>query len=252
MKKKLILMILTGLSSSAFAQSATPQSNSNLEVKAVVDAGCFLTADNINFGILMMPLTNQVATSNIQVKCSKGVNLKFNMQYGANDSGSGGYSVVRQEGNSSSTVETARLYKDGVGFSNNSIDIQCRGDKKGYVYLYHSVAMTSLFGTNGSVIDKWNLCVTNGVRVNRTTIANMGSTGYGILSGLSSGESIKYFMETPTSSSTVWNLSNSYQILSTGEYQTIQMKANIKSENNVTHRMTPDTYQSSLIVVLTY
>ena len=42
---------------SAFAQGVSfPNANQDFKVSAVVDSGCFLTAENINFGVLMMPL----------------------------------------------------------------------------------------------------------------------------------------------------------------------------------------------------
>lgn len=49
------LAILSSMSGVTIAQTI-PNSSSDIKVNADVDAGCFLTADNINFGILMMPI----------------------------------------------------------------------------------------------------------------------------------------------------------------------------------------------------
>lgn len=78
MKRSILsLAVFSSLSMSAFAQNtSTPKFNSDIEVKAVVDAGCFLTAENINFGVLQMPLQDQSASSNIQIKCSKNIRFK--------------------------------------------------------------------------------------------------------------------------------------------------------------------------------
>ena len=76
--------------------------------------------------------------------------------------------------------------------------------------------------------------------------------GSGVLKGISSGEQIKFFIEKPTEANQIWSKNNSYSIASTGETQTIPMKANIKRADNATHRLTPDTYQSTLTVVLNY
>lgn len=55
------------------------QENSSIDVSAKVEPGCFLDAEDINFGVLQMPLIDSAAQSNIKIKCSKDTNLMFHI-----------------------------------------------------------------------------------------------------------------------------------------------------------------------------
>ena len=89
----LILAVLSSLSTGTFAQSSSPQSNSDIEVTAVVEAGCYLTADNINFGILQIPINDQSASSQMRIHCSKNAILDISLTYGDSSSSGGIYSA---------------------------------------------------------------------------------------------------------------------------------------------------------------
>lgn len=244
--------ILSVLSISAFAQdTSTPKFNSDIEVKAVVDAGCFLTAENINFGVLQMPLQDQSASSNINVKCSKGANLQLAIAYNSQGKVSSGGDYTVQMYISSSTFEYARIYKDGKPIS-STYDFTCQSTSPNQVYL-KTTEMQSLLNasaTNSYIPDQWGIC--SGARANYdAVIAAISGGAGGALSGLFSSEQINYFLTVPNSNNT-WGGNTQYELLATGVEQTIPMKANIKSADNPTYRMTPDTYQSTLTVVLTY
>lgn len=244
--------IFSLLSLSALAQSTTPQSHSDIEVTAVVDAGCFLTADNINFGVIMMPLQNQSAQSQINVKCSKNANLILSISYNPSAISQDIYTAVADP--IYTTRYNFKLYKNGVPISSNSIDMYCHSELKGgSVHFATSQAEILYFGEdkyNDWVKDTWNIC--SGVNLNLTTLSNLGAGANGALVGVAKGETIIYTLETPSDSSKVWNAQNTYSFISNGENQTIPMKANIKSSNNPTYRISPDTYTDSLSVILTY
>lgn len=246
--------ILSTLSLSVSAQdTSTPKFNSDLEVKAVIDAGCFLTAENINFGVLQMPLSDQSSSSNIKIHCSKNTNLKISITYGDHIS-SNNQSTYSVENISNSVVN---IYENNVYLGR----ISCMGDNSFVIYNsagdYGNPQLANILGLapeahtggiyHGTCYSKGTFNLENF----NNRISSMVST-FGKLTGLSSNENIIYSLSNPNNSSNSWSALNTYNIIADGLEQIVPMKANIKRSDNGTHRMTPDTYQSTLTVVLTY
>lgn len=255
-------MILTGLSSSAFAQSATPQSNSNLEVTATVDPGCFLEADNLNFGILMMPLIDQSATSNMKVKCSKNTPITLDIYYdfsqGVVDSSKGNYTYEETASGiwEASYYTNYKIYLDGVALTSERQDFGCREWNRGEIYIFTNQA-ANLLGYQEGVYsnNSIDMPLCNGKTINENTfskILNTETSDIGYLKGVSHAENIVYFLDVPNDASKKWGVRNNYKMVSSGVETNVVMKAHIKRADNPTHKMTPDTYQSTLTVVLTY
>ena len=254
MSKKLTsLLALSIMSLSAVAQ-VTPV-NTNIDIKALIDPGCFLNADDINFGVLAMPITNQSASSNMRVLCSKDTNLSIEMVYGASSGGgsvSGTFTAVEKSRNTNE--KSYQIYKDGVKYTQaptDSYDIKCETNDK---VIVNNKEIADLYKVEYTAV-KWvpdtgNIC--SGKYINTKTLADLGVPSQGKLTGITSGEQIVYSLEVPNSSTKVWNSTNKYPIVATGVEQSIPMKANIKSSENPTYRMSPDMYRSILTVVLTY
>lgn len=245
MKRNILFSVLSLFSVASFAQSSNPQSNSDLEVTAVVEAGCDLSAENINFGVLMMPLSDQSAQSKLAVKCSK--NAPYNIGVAFSDTDISGSSEIR-------IVPQYNGYHyigDRVVLSNTYFE--CNSSMNGQVHFWTQEDMASL-GLTWTGIN-WNpdtlsLCNNDGT-VNQTTLSSLGYGSAGILKGMSAGEQIVYTISHPTDGTT-WNLSNTFSSNGNGDIQNIVLKANIAKNGNPTHRMTPDTYQSTLTVKLIY
>ena len=250
MKKNILaLAVLSSLSTGAFAQDPR---NNDIKVTADIHAGCDLTADNINFGVLMMPLSDSTAQANMNVKCSKGANLQLAIAYNSQGQVSSGGNYTVQYANSDSYYEQVKVYKDGNGISKSSADITCQSSEPNKVYIYTTEFQTLLNASSTMrwIQDEWGIC--SGSRANYDNIITaIGGISRGALSGLSSSETINYFLTVPNTNS-AWGGNTQYELLATGIEQTIPMKANIKRSDNATHRLTPDTYQSTLTVVLTY
>lgn len=258
MKKIIITCILSAMSIS-YAQEKNK--NTDIKVNADVDAGCFLTANNINFGILMMPLNDVSAQSNINVKCSKNTSLKLDIYYdfsgGIVDPSKGNYTYksVGEGVWEGYNYTNYKIYLDGVAISSGSRDFGCRNSGVKEINILNMQTATlfgySSTGYNDNSVDM-PLC--NGQVINSTTfnkIANNAMPDTGVLKGVSSGEQIIYFLEVPEDNSKKWSINN-YQIISSGVEQNIPMKANIKRADNPKYRMTPDMYSSTLTVVLSY
>ncbi len=233
------------------------QENSSIDVSAKVEPGCFLDAEDINFGVLQMPLIDSAAQSNIKIKCSKDTNLMFHIEYGAGDSNYT-YQVARNNILSPSLggglpFESIKIMNNGIQLSSISWDMECWAAYPGKVY-FNTYEAAELFGYTGQIQmyidDNQGLCTNSGSFVDSSL--NSLNSGSGILSGLVSNEKIAYAIQSPTDSSKIWNRTNKYSLVSDGQEQVVQMKAKINKSENPTHRMTPDTYQSTVTVVLNY
>lgn len=259
MKKKLLtLAILGSLSVGVFAQDPS----NNIEITAEVDAGCSLIAENINFGVLAMPLSDQSAQSRIRVHCSKGANLIMGISYSeqAGSSIMGNIYTLDLDTNQGYS-QYAKLLINGVPSGGPySHDMRCAQENYKQIRLMSQLAR-DLFGysnikTSVLVPDTYKICKDSsasfryGMEKNINTIIHQIQVGF--LTGISQGEQIKYSLEVPEQSSLLWNTSNTYNFVGSGVEQIIPMKANIKRAENQTHRMTPDTYQSTLTVILNY
>lgn len=267
-KSILSLTILSSLSFNAFSQdNSVPKFNQDFKVSAVIEPGCFLTAENINFGVLQMPIQDQSTQSNINIRCSKAANLELSIDY-SNSSNSGTSSSYEVIGTLNHTRDFSytnyKIYVDGQPLSNNVRDFMCSAfrpnDGRNYIgggrEYVDSKELANILQSSLGYQSNLGLCSlgsNSNMSFNTSFLDNFfGTSGSGVLVGLSSNEQIKYFLEKPTDNSKIWNSNNKYQLVGTGDNQVIPMKANIKRADNPTYRMTPDTYQSTLTVVLTY
>ncbi len=242
-----------------FPSLSQAQANSQIDVSANVDPGCFLSADNINFGVLNTPITNQSAQGNMKVHCSKNAILNIDIQYGGKYGGvgAGAYTgvITRTSTFSGNTYnQDVKIYLNNEPISNNSYDFHCSIHSPGKVYIY-SEAAKIMYGSNTMLWqnDPKKLCASSGI-MNMATLNNWeAGFDYGMLSGAANGEEIRYNLEMPNDSSKVWSKGfNTYNIVATGVEENILMKANIKSINNPTYRMTPDIYSDTLTAIITY
>lgn len=229
--------------------------NAQMEVSAKIEPGCFLEADNINFGILQMPLSDQSAQSNIKIKCSKNSNVELTISYlgiGGGNASNDIYtsSIISNQ----SDYQYVKIYKNNAPISSSSFDVQCLNyHTYGVTFSYQNAETASLLGLSNSNINisqvssPNNICDNKNFRIDKFN--EFLGAGSGILTGLLSNEKINYYVEKPTTNEP-WT--SSYQVLSSGTEQIIPMKTNIKRADNPTYRMTPDTYQSTLSIILTY
>ena len=247
------------LSINALAQeSSTPKFNKDIEITATVEPGCFLEADDLSFGVLMTPITDQSTQGNIKIHCSKGANVNIQVSYDNQLSGgTSNYTYVDNRQTDQHEGFNIFIFKDGVRIGG----IKCHKDGSfnhltvNGLISKPSQEMVDLYGFNPNTTSgrfEDNVCL-KGARLNETTFNEKANiyAQYGELIGVSKGEKIIFTLSNPKDN-TVWTLNNNYETLSTGISQTIPMKANIKRSDNPTYRMTPDNYQSTLTVVLNY
>jgi spore coat protein U-like protein len=82
MKKLAILLIGLMLSNfSAFAQTSGSVT-ANTKASATLAAMCTISSQNVSFGQIALPVSNQSATSSIAVQCTKGSSYTIGLAYG--------------------------------------------------------------------------------------------------------------------------------------------------------------------------
>ena len=234
-----ILPIILGATS--FAQTTT----NDLEVKAIVDAGCFLTANDINFGTLQMPLSNQNSSSDMKIKCSNNASYNIQINYGANAQAISIYTFEYTV--SFGNTNSGKLYKDGVPISTSKFDVTCSLSSNGANFATAEAAALFNVSKLGSYVPVNGLC--HGRIIQQKALDQLSGNSIGFLSGLSSGEKIAFEILNPNNQNWAYN---KYSAIANGTEQNIPLKAQIKKENSPTHRLSADTYQSNVTVQLTY
>lgn len=261
---KLILpAILSLMISQSFAQATATNTT---KATAQLAASCTLKTNNVSWGSLMLPLTTQTASGNMNVLCNKGasytVDLAYGGIYGAGSSATG-YTMSFNYSNTNSMVYN--VY-NSVGTLVSSLGLGCGfGGYKGYTY-FGSVQVANLYGSNtvGWQVNS-KACVGDGTLAgthptdwagayNAAGSQSIGAAAYtyGIISGVNGGQ-IAYSIEVPGASNKVWNLGvNSYAATGTGISESIPVRATIIPGRSSSAYPPPDLYSDSLTATITY
>jgi spore coat protein U-like protein len=214
-------LLLLALFSHANAQ--THSTTANAKATATLASVCTLGSQNVNFGLISLPVGAQSATSSLTVLCTKGstytIGLAYGGVYGQGTIPNGNYWVNEYNGywneyNSSGTL----LSSVHTGYY--SPDTSCNQGNTG----------------NGKS------CAVAG-----------NAYGYGVMTGTAKGDTIAYFIQVPNNPSQVWNSGNySYSSTGTGANQSIPVVATLKPSNTPSSYPTADSYLDTVTATITY
>lgn len=183
------------------------------QATATLAAECTISAQDLAFGNLVLPLSAQSASSSMTVLCSKNHAYTIGLAYG------GAY------GKGSVTVATE---PDGYDYGT-----------KQYICSY------SANGVSGTFEQSSIMCpgsYTVGV-----------SYTYGKMIGVSSGDSIGYSIQVPGSPSKVWNTGeSSYADTGTGVSQTIPVVGTLVPAQSSSTYPTPDYYMDTVTATVNF
>lgn len=219
MKKKITVLMLSMLSSMAFADVTSSTVSGTTKATANLSSSCQIQMQSISFGALMLPVTTQQASSNMNVLCTKETPYTIDMSYGV----SSVIVYVRNANGHSYSYDTA-----------TKTSSPAPTDMTGYVLTDNNVPG----GVNGCDY-LWGC----------TSYTKAGTTAN--LMGATKGDAIAFKIVNPTDASKSWDLSNKYANKGTGSTQTILVKAQlIPSSTN--QFPAPDSYTATLTTTLTY
>lgn len=232
--KKFLLFSLINLcfANACYANNATAV----FDATAKLNNSCTFSSSNLNFGTLMGPLSAQGTTGQMTLLCSKGADYKIDIAYGGiygqGKPGDGSY--WEYTGNNNSTY-----YYKRTGYNpatNKFVQLETRA-LTGAGYGYMSSAAASALGCT--------------IAADR---CNMGTTAYdyGVMKGVSMGDSVGYSIYVPGDNSKVWNSGkNSYSSTGTGEQESISFQAKIVPQVSKSYPAA-DTYMDTITATLSY
>lgn len=225
-----ILALSVSLSTESYAGTST----ASPKATATIPSACTISAQNIAFGNLVLPISAQTASSTMTVLCSNKasytVGLAYGGVYGQGGTNTGNYWVEEGCG-----AGTGGCFNDGTWY-----------------YEYNA---------SGTFIakqeDNW---ATGQSPANTTGPYQVGGSypehyvayAYGEMTGVAKGDHIGYFIAVPGGSN-VWNAGESnYTAAGIGSSQSITMKATLVPAQSTSSYPSPDSYMDTVVATISY
>jgi spore coat protein U-like protein len=207
------------------------------QATATVAATCTISAQNLSFGNLVLPVSAQSASTSMSVLCSKNhpytVGLAYGGVYGQGGVTSGDYWTTG--GGAGGCSRSACNYEityteyNSSGTQINSVNYTWAG----------GATPTPPNTTYNSV---------NGEYVSNTTVGY----AYGKMIGVSSGDSVAYSIAVPNNPGQIWNAGeSSYSSTGTGAAQTIPVVGTLVPSQSGSYP-TPDTYMDTVTATVNF
>ena len=222
---KIYLALLIAFSSTS---AMADNQSSTFKASSTLTATCSLSANSVNFGAFMLPLSSQSAGSSLSMLCSNKapytIDLAYGGVYGKGGQGDGSYWQL----------------------TNNS------GGSAGYtLFSSTGVLIRETFAAhknNEQIQTFFNCTYTNG-----KCFPNITTYDYGIMTGAAKGDSVAYSIFVPGDNSKVWNSGkNSYSGIGSGQEEQISFQAKIVPAQSGSSYPTPDFYMDTVTATVTY
>lgn len=218
---KIALALLASFCALGTAQAQSNVATNTTKATAQLVASCEMTAQSVNFGNVMLPLTTQSATSNLNVLCNKGATYTIEMTYGG----------VYGQGYPGDTV----YYSTGGQCSGKPIMFGYDVITMNRTAIVCDVPAGAVLGPNGGYY--------TGSPV---------SYNYGKMMGAAKGDNIAYSLEVPGKSGVVWNTTNKYTALGTGVSESIPVKATLVPGQSGGSYPIPDMYADTVTAKINF
>lgn len=256
-KKILFLAILSILgASSTMAENV----NSTFETSAKIENFCSINSNNINFGVVNLPLTAQEANGEIKVLCSNNTNYTVELNYGTNASISGTPNLYSQIGEyknmsfyGSQSYMIYSVTNNETKFVNS---FNCYSSGTGHQILINSgesfflEALNAEIGTK--VEDTIGACSLEQTQL-FAKLAGVGEVLNGVMKGAIKKDSLAYKIVLPGDNSKIWSKgANAYQGVGNGLEQKINMSAKIVPGSSTSTYIAADTYLDTITAIVSY
>ena len=213
------------------------QSNANktgtFKVNSTLTSTCSISANSVNFGAFMLPLSAQSSSGSINLLCSKQAPYTIDLAYGG----------VYGQGQTNADYWT--LSSRNAFYSNGP-------------HTYSKYSSSGVFIESKGVMDNVDNTGNIGRILGCTFTGNKCSTAktsydYGIMSGAAKGDKVAYAIYVPGDNSKVWNAGkNSYSGLGTGKEESLNFQAKIITAQSPNSFPTPDFYMDTVTATVTY
>lgn len=211
--------------------------SANTQATATLSSSCTISAQNLAFGSLVMPLSSQSASSSMSVLCSKNHAYTVGLAYGG-IYGQGGSTL----GYILRTNDNGQEYlSNSSGTMGSNVMTSCGSpDCNPYPGSTLQSVGTINCGVGGS---------------NCTLYAATTSTvySYGKMIGVAKGDTIGYSIQVPGNPGQVWNTGNSvYSSTGTGATQTIPVVGTLVPAQSGSTYPTPDMYMDTVTATVNF
>lgn len=245
-KKITAMTMMTFLMSSAISfQAKAGSTSASQQATATVSSSCTISAQNLNFGNLVLPLSAQSASTSMSVLCSKNhaytVGLAYGGVYGQGVpygySGLGGYANGAEytDANGQSVMNLGVWSSSGTQIGTITIPYSATdAGRESEIYAltgYHTSVSGVYYAVQG------------------------GATGYtyGKMIGVAKGDNIAYSIAVPSQPSQVWNAGeNNYTSTGTGSAQTIPVVGTLVPGQSGSTYPTPDMYMDTVTATVSF
>lgn len=207
------VMMTQPMTAKAGSQSAQTQAN------AIISATCVITAKNLNFGALTLPLSGQSASTSMNVQCSKNAAYTIGLAYG------GVYGTGGVSGTLPNTAGGKVTGGAGCTYS-------------GYI--------------NGQYYSEYQYVYGSPYCPGSISYATT-SYAYGKMIGAANGDNIGYSIQVPGNPGQIWNAGNaSYSSTGTGASQTIPVVGTLVPAQSGSAYPTPDSYMDTVTATVNF
>lgn len=252
---------------------------------------CLINANDINFGVVSLPLSQQSSSSEMKIRCSNKVAYKVDLTYGGkyftpgsvNTDGIVSYKQSYHVENEAGVRYGYRLFKndnplsmgdvitqDGLttalnlGFTVNELgdmnygDIYCNSTLPGKIGYRTSEAATLLNlepnKKNTWITDSSGFC--SGGRINKSVfVSKFGNVNLeiGLMKGAVKGDRLAYKITLPSDSSKVWSKGvNAYNATGTGVEQNVIINSIILPASSSSLYVSQDVYLDNVTAEISY
>jgi spore coat protein U-like protein len=246
----LMVMISITLQSSSYAASSSASNQATATVAAV----CTISAQNLNFGNLVLPLSAQSASTNMTVLCSKNHSYTVGMAYG------GVYGQGQSQTPTSASVASycATSTTDDGGYYTLYNAYNASGSQVASVYGAYTLGLISIStlkpGQCASPTTAGKTLTSSDgkygpLTFNAVTVAY----AYGKMIGVAKGDNVAYSIQVPGNPGQVWNTGeNNYTSTGTGSNQTIPVVGTLVPAQSSGNYPTPDYYMDTVTATVSF
>lgn len=263
MKNKKILLagMLSILGTSTMAQNSA---KSDFEASANIESFCQINAQDINFGIIQSPLTEQSANGQLNVLCSNKTSYAVEMNYGnsINVASSENSTNIFSVTISGVSKNDYKIYINDKPLTNDSYDVVCNAYNGLHIMNQTTFNFYGHTGTYQIGVTNYNdfksLCNKGSWSMNMTnfqTIAKSAklSSEFGIMTGSLKKDLLAYVITTPYDSTKIWSKGiNNYQSTGTGTEQTIPVNSKIVVNKSSSKYLSEDMYTDTVTASIVY
>jgi spore coat protein U-like protein len=197
-------------------------SNASAQATATISSSCQITAQNLSFGNLVLPLSAQSASTSMNVLCSKNASYTVGLAYGG---------IYGQAG-----TPTAFYLWNGSEY------VITNYPQNNKVLGFASTLPAGAVASTNPDPRSYSSSYTVG-----------GSYGYGKMTGVANGDTIGYFIQVPNQPAQVWNTGNSsYSASGTGSNQTIPVVGTLVPAQSGSAYPTPDMYMDTVTATVSF